>query len=751
MPAPTKSLVTIPDEAITRLRSLERLDESPFLQRKSFCSASGPAGSRRKSGSSNNELTSRKAKPAITGTTPAIGGPETSILLDSSLGRRPRELPWLVTPAPAVTQATIPVAATSSSRVARPSTTPSTVPVAGPLAAAATAGRGGGEKGLSRNASVASAHGSSQGGPKKHQLQRRTGEGDTPGAEGGAAGVSAFGQGARSLGSGGGNNAGGPSGNQDYEDDETAERARLRRQALTCAGSMELPAGSSSPTSDGARDADERDGDRVATDLGLGLVGDGSLLLQEGRSAREGVARGPLLRARKMVAFVQRPSATLKERSAIPLDGLEAGLLRLLPFRVSNDGVIEDHDRSSQVSSSQPFASSRSALSGSSDGGGGDSDAGGLEGGESSDGQRLGVRDEGGQDETNISGADYEEAAGRTGKNSGVTKQGQQQLRLATSTDRADRRSERFPRQLPLAAPAALHAAADAGARPDTSGSDCGSTPAKHRKRDTLPPFSGGGSPLSSRRRCRTTSSTRKSGWVRGSSRGFCVSAGGGNRGPRSRVEGGSPDWKATGCWVPPPTRWGGVPIRSPSLWDDRGDHLDDAAYRPANAEEPDGGDGRRFPGRGEPSVLAGGHAVRAGEPFLEWGGEEDRREGARGADFGTTGEFFRTADGRSLAAEARFSGAGMTTAVQVTTSVVVAIDWGSCAGWAKRVLKCRKEVARRVPGWGLRRATGGRGSTPGAGMGRGGRRCCRLSEGKSGSRMSVRGAEPTSSRREPT
>lgn len=337
-----------------------------------------------------------------------------------------------------------------------------------------------------------------------------------------------------------------------------------------------------------------------------------------------------------MVAFAERSSAALSATSAIPLDGLEAGLLRLVPFRFGNDGVAEDDDRLSQPSSSRSFTSSSSFLSSSDDGDVSDGDIGDLGAGGSSGGSRPKAGDDGGQDASKIAGFDHRRLAGRGSKSIRPTKAGQKQEHSAVATDKTATGPAQSPRQLPLTSPAA-DVAAGTKARPETRGSACGSPSAKHRKREKLRSVSGVTLPFSSDCRCDTTSSSQKPGWVRGASRDL-ASRGRGSP-SRSRGERGTAKSRASGCWVPPPTRWGGTPIHSPSPWDDRGESFDGAAYEQAN--------------EGEPSLFRGGDAVRNGERAPEWDVEENGWGGLRGVDiFGTTGEFFRTADGRSLFAE---------------------------------------------------------------------------------------------------
>lgn len=181
-------------------------------------------------------------------------------------GRRPRELPWLVTPPPSVNHsaAIAAAAAGSQSRRSKPSTTPAT--------ATCAPDKAGGKGGQPWSASTASTTSGNQRDPHRRGTQNgKTGE---AAAEPGGAGAGGQGTGeqvSRSLFPRSDQHTssnGAPSGG--FYDDEGAEEiyaaeaaaaaaaqeasewARRRHEALKCAGSMEVPVGSSSSVATGS-------------------------------------------------------------------------------------------------------------------------------------------------------------------------------------------------------------------------------------------------------------------------------------------------------------------------------------------------------------------------------------------------------------------------------------------------------------------------------------------------------------------
>ena len=250
----------------------------------------------------NQPISSKRRETATTSPagpeTPSPAGSARSAAPTSSadlvLNRRPRELPWLVTPPPSVNHATAVAAAAASSspRRARPSTTPATT-------AGATPGARGVGGGLSRSASLASAGCGSlhpqddeqqQQGLKRgiERQPRTTGRAATAGATAGRGGREPDEQDASPFSPG-----------VDPDDPEAehfaaeaaaaaaafaaTEWARQRRRALVCAGSMELSVGSSTSASaeagSGGVDAPPGNSAALMFGIGGGSVGSESLSL----------------------------------------------------------------------------------------------------------------------------------------------------------------------------------------------------------------------------------------------------------------------------------------------------------------------------------------------------------------------------------------------------------------------------------------------------------------------------------------
>lgn len=269
--------------------------------------------------------------------TPTTAGPETPFPANSArsaaptpadigLSRRPRELPWLITPPPSVNQAAAAAAAvaSASSRRARPSTTPA--------ATAGAADRGSGARGvttvLSRSASQASATGG-RSHPQQDEQQQQ-------GRKRGTEGRPQTGTRAATAGAGAARGGSAPAEHveklsppeKDHDDPEaehlaaegaaaatalaSSEWARQRRQALVCAGSMEVPVGASSSASAGAGsgggggDAQPGSSAVVLFGLGSGSVGEESLSFG-GRGGDVGVGRGSPLRGHGKASMVGRP------------------------------------------------------------------------------------------------------------------------------------------------------------------------------------------------------------------------------------------------------------------------------------------------------------------------------------------------------------------------------------------------------------------------------------------------------------
>lgn len=215
---------------------------------------------------------------------------------ESGPGRRPRELPWLVTPAPSANQ-TVAAAATSSSRLARPLTTPA----AATAGATGRRGGGGGSGGsgvrveLSRSESLASVtasegcydgDGGGAAGAWRTQQQWRGGL-KSGGALTTAAASSSQGRDGNMNNSSNNNSneSGGCLDGQEVEDGcgakaavaaaiEDSEWARRRREALAYAGGMEAPVEPCSSASAGG-----------ANGVGVGGVGGGAAATGGNRGA----------------------------------------------------------------------------------------------------------------------------------------------------------------------------------------------------------------------------------------------------------------------------------------------------------------------------------------------------------------------------------------------------------------------------------------------------------------------------------
>ncbi|CAM9293543.1 unnamed protein product [Ectocarpus sp. 6 AP-2014] len=615
----------IPDEAIKRLRSLEHLDESPFLQRKSFRSAAGGACSRRRITGSNNDPASSKKRPAANTAAANTAGPET---VETGLGRRPRELPWLVTPAPSANQAV------TTSNVA--------------AAAGGDGGSGGGaRRGSSRSGSTESTAGSGCGGRQKRQQPwGRGSHAELPGfggcSEPGDASLSPSGRGWDKS-TKAQNQKRGQKEEQDdsateaaaarASDTEWARRQRCQALALACAGSMDLPVGaSSSADSGGGGGAGGGTALALPFRLGPGTIGEDSPS-SGGRGAGGGAnGRGGLRRGQGMVVvFADRLSAVLESNSAVPLEELQAGLLELRPFCF---GIPSSSSSSSSSlsSSASSTSSSSSALSDLEDGDG----RGGGGTGSGSDGTGVDSTGDIRQRASKPAGgnpAAENGAASRAGRSQKkVTGRGEEEVSVSAQRGGG-----------PTNSPAA-RSSARAGAPQSASGSRVDLSSASRRRHSV-----GREKPRSN-----PTTADKNNGWVR--SRSF--SRGGGRRG-RS----GTPTTPRTavGCWAPPPTRWGGTPIRSPLFWGEGST----AAHMGGGKE----GDGCADTGCDRRSRVLPLDFHNGGE--LERGGKEEGTD-AEGRGFEIKdAEFFRTADGRSLFAES-LSGTG-----GKAERVSHAIQWG--------------------------------------------------------------------------
>lgn len=307
--------------------------------------------------------------------------------------------------------------------------------------------------------------------------------------------------------------------------------------------------------------------------------------------------------------FADRLSAVLESTSALPLEELQAGLLELRPFRFGSP--FSSSSSSSLSSSASSTSSSSSALSELEDGDGGGGGSGGTE--------------------VDATGGDSRQRARKPSDDPAAEKGGARKVGRSQEK-RAGREVPASAQRggSPTSSEPAARASAQAEAPPPASGSPVDLCSAGRRHP--------GGREKS---RSNLTTADKNNGWVRSrsSQNSFSMGEGGGRRG-RS----GAPTTPHTpGCWVPPPTRWGGTSIRSPLFWGGEGS----TAAHMGGGKEGDGcvdtGCGRRS--RGSPLDFHDG-----GEP--EWEGKEE------GADTQEPGfeikdiEFFRTADGRSLFAE---------------------------------------------------------------------------------------------------
>ncbi|CAB1109809.1 unnamed protein product [Ectocarpus sp. CCAP 1310/34] len=573
------------------------------------------------------EPASSKKRPAANTAAANTAGPETA---EIGLGRRPRELPWLVTPAPSANQAV------TTSNVA---------------AAAGADGRSGADarRGSSRSGSTESTAGSGCGGRQKQQQPRGRGRhAELPGSGGCSE------PGDASLSPSGRNWDKSTNGRlqkrwqKEEQDDraseasaatasdaEWARRQRCQALALACAGSMDLPVGtSSSADSGGGGGAGGGTAMALPVGLGPGSIGDDSPS-SGGRGAGGGAnGRGGLRRGQGMVVvFADRLSAVLESNSAVPLEELQAGLLELRPFRFGIP-FSSSTSSSSLSSSASSTSSSSSALSVLEDG-----DAGGDGGpGSGRGGTWVDATGDSRQRASKPAGGDpvaKKGAARRAGRS--------QKKRTGLGEEKVPVSAQR--RGGPTTSPAA-RASARAGAPPPAGGSRVDfSSAGRHRH------------PVGREKpRSNPTTANKNNGWVR--SRSF--SRGGARRG-RSGTQ--TTPHTAAGCWVPPPTRWGGTPIKSPLFL---GGGEGSTAAHMGGGKEGDGcvdtGHDRRS--RGLPLDFHNG-----GE--LEWvGGEEGMDAEGRGFEI-IDAEFFRTVDGQSLFAES-LSGTG-----GKTERVCHAIQWG--------------------------------------------------------------------------
>ncbi|CAN0104796.1 unnamed protein product [Ectocarpus sp. 12 AP-2014] len=618
----------IPDEAIKRLRSLEQLDESPFLQRKSFRSAAGGACSRRRITGSNTDPASSKRRPAAYTAAANTAGPKTA---EIGLGRRPRELPWLVTPAPSANQAV-----TTSNVVA---------------AGGGDGGSGGGaRRGSSRSGSTESTAGSGCDGRQKRQQPRGRGSHtELPGSGGcsepGDASLSPSGRGWDKSTNGRLQKRVQKEEHDDRaseasaaraSDAEWARRQRWQALALACAGSMDLPVGgSSSADSSGGGGAGGGTARALPFELGPGSIGEDSPS-SGGRGAGGGAnGRGGLRRGQGMVVvFADRLSAVLESNSAVPLEELQARLLELRPFRF---GIrfSSSSSSSSLSSSASTTSSSPSALSDLEDGdGNGDGGTGSGRGGTGVD-----ATDDSRQRASKPAGGDpaTENGAASRGGRSQKKRTGRGEEEVSVSAQRGGGPTNSLE----------ARTSARAGTPPPASGSRVDLSSAGRR------PHPGG----REKPRSNPTIADKNNGWVR--RRSF-------SRGEGRRGRSGTPTTPRTaaGCWVPPPTRWGGTPIRSPLYF--LGGESSTAAAHMSGGKEGDGcvdtGYDRRS--RGLPLDFHN-------RAELEWGGKEEGMD-AEGPGFEIkNAEFFRTADGRSLFAES-LSGTG-----GKAKRVCHAIRWG--------------------------------------------------------------------------
>ena len=324
------------------------------------------------------------------------------------------------------------------------------------------------------------------------------------------------------------------------------------------------------------------------------------------------------------MAFVDKSSATLRATSAIPLDGLEDGLLALQPFRFGGPGVDDSSDRSSILCSSlSPRSSSASSTaSASSLPHSQESEDGGRHGGDEADAVGEGNAEDSG-------------ARGRhdAGGGSDGAREGRADENVRRNNEReSDEDSPDWPPASPAETPP--KDAGAAAARPGTSGSPALPSPDRRSRGEPRT-----GSPAA-----------RRHGWVRGRP-SILSSRGARNRRSGSRGGGRSSTPTAPGCWVPPPTRWGGTPIKSATFWESWGEGST-AVGHARQGEAAGGCDGGPRSRGSMQSTFMGGDGRIGGEQESERDEEEEPQGEDGGGGFETTGEFFRTADGRSLFAE---------------------------------------------------------------------------------------------------
>lgn len=343
-------------------------------------------------------------------------------------------------------------------------------------------------------------------------------------------------------------------------------------------------------------------------------------------------------------AFADKSFVVLRATSATPLDGLEAGLLALQPFRFG--GCADGSDRLSSFSSSSsitpsPAPSSPSSSSSSSTlsslsscsrpGSDQPEHGGGL-----------------GDDKAGTVGEDsVGDAGGRSGRDAGQSSGG---AIVESRAGNISRRNERGSKGRPAAV------AREGGGTPTSPPASVAEAPPGAAGAATRPDTSGGNVPSSPDRRGRGklrlasphARGCRRHGWVRG---GSSIPSSGGARGRRSGSGGGgrSPTSAVAGCWVPPPTRWGGTPIKSAAFWGSWGEGSNaDVAHAGQKGVDTSDGPRSRSSTRSPFGDYCGGGL---GGQASEWGELEESQGGSReGLD--AASEFFRTADGRSLFAE---------------------------------------------------------------------------------------------------
>lgn len=232
----------------------------------------------------SHQSASSKRRPAANAAVANTAGPETA---EIGLGRRPRELPWLVTPAPSANQAV------TTSNVA--------------AAAGSDGGSGGGvRRGSSRSGSTESTARGGYGGWQKRQQARRSGSHADLSGPGGCsepgepsnASLSSLGRGWDKSSHGQAQNRGQKEEKDDCAaeaaaaeraaDTEWARRQRCQALALACAGSMELPVGARSSADSGGGGGE---GGETTLALSFGL-GPGSIREDSPSSGGRGAGGG---------------------------------------------------------------------------------------------------------------------------------------------------------------------------------------------------------------------------------------------------------------------------------------------------------------------------------------------------------------------------------------------------------------------------------------------------------------------------